>query len=65
LESNDIYTGLLKAIIFGVMIATASCYHGFTAQGGAEGVGRATTKAVVLSSLLILISNYFITAFLF
>jgi phospholipid/cholesterol/gamma-HCH transport system permease protein len=65
LELNDVYTGLLKAIIFGVMIATASCYHGFTAQGGAEGVGRATTKAVVLSSLLILISNYFITALLF
>lgn len=65
LELNDIYTGLLKAIVFGVMIATASCYQGFTAQGGAEGVGRATTKAVVLSSLLILISNYFITAFLF
>jgi phospholipid/cholesterol/gamma-HCH transport system permease protein len=65
LELNDIYTGLLKAIVFGVMIATASCYQGFTAQGGAEGVGRATTKAVVLSSLLILISNYFITACLF
>jgi phospholipid/cholesterol/gamma-HCH transport system permease protein len=65
LEFNDLYSGLLKAIFFGMIMATISCYHGFSAQGGAEGVGRATTKAVVLSSLAILISNYFITAFLF
>ena len=65
LEFNDLYSGLLKAIFFGIIIATISCYQGFSAQGGAEGVGRATTKAVVLSSLAILISNYFITVFLF
>jgi phospholipid/cholesterol/gamma-HCH transport system permease protein len=65
LEWNDLYSGLLKAIFFGIIIATISCYQGFSAQGGAEGVGRATTKAVVLSSLAILISNYFITVFLF
>jgi phospholipid/cholesterol/gamma-HCH transport system permease protein len=65
LEFNDLYSGLLKAIFFGMIMATVSCYQGFSAQGGAEGVGRATTKAVVLSSLAILISNYFITAFLF
>jgi phospholipid/cholesterol/gamma-HCH transport system permease protein len=65
LEVNDLYSGLLKAIVFGMIIATVSCYQGFYTQGGAEGVGRATTKAVVLSSLTILISNYFITAFLF
>jgi phospholipid/cholesterol/gamma-HCH transport system permease protein len=65
LELNDLFTGLLKAIFFGMIIATISCYQGFSADGGAEGVGRATTKAVVLSSLTILISNYFITAFLF
>jgi phospholipid/cholesterol/gamma-HCH transport system permease protein len=65
LELNDLYSGLLKAVIFGMIIATVSCYEGFTAQGGAEGVGRATTKAVVHSSLTILISNYFITIFLF
>jgi phospholipid/cholesterol/gamma-HCH transport system permease protein len=65
LEFNDLYSGLLKAIFFGMIVATISCYQGFSAQGGAEGVGRATTKAVVISSLTILISNYFITVFLF
>jgi phospholipid/cholesterol/gamma-HCH transport system permease protein len=65
LEFNDLYSGLLKALVFGMIIATISCYQGFSAEGGAEGVGRATTKAVVVSSLTILISNYFITAFLF
>jgi phospholipid/cholesterol/gamma-HCH transport system permease protein len=65
LEFNDLYSGLLKAVIFGMIIATISCYQGFSTEGGAEGVGRATTKAVVISSLTILISNYFITVFLF
>jgi phospholipid/cholesterol/gamma-HCH transport system permease protein len=65
LELNDIYSGLLKACVFGMIMATISCYQGFYTEGGAEGVGKATTKAVVLSCLLILISNYFITALLF
>ncbi len=65
LELNDIYSGLLKACVFGMIIATIGCYQGFYTEGGAEGVGKATTKAVVLSCLLILISNYFITALLF
>ena len=65
LEFNDLYSGLLKSIFFGMILAIISCYQGFSAQGGAEGVGRATTKAVVFSSLTILISNYFITAVLF
>lgn len=65
LEFNDIYSGLLKACVFGIIIATISCQQGFYTQGGAEGVGRATTKAVVLSCLLILIFNYIITALLF
>lgn len=65
LELNDIYSGLLKACVFGMIMATISCYEGFYTEGGAEGVGKATTKAVVLSCLLILISNYFITALLF
>lgn len=65
LELNDIYSGLLKACVFGMIMATISCYQGFYTEGGAEGVGKSTTKAVVLSSLLILISNYFITALLF
>jgi phospholipid/cholesterol/gamma-HCH transport system permease protein len=65
LELNDLYCGIIKAFIFGMILATISCYQGFSTQGGAEGVGRATTKAVVISSLTILISNYFITIFLF
>lgn len=65
LEPNDIWGGLLKAMVFGTIIATISCYRGFNAQGGAEGVGRATTGAVVAAEMLILISDYFLTAFLF
>lgn len=65
LEFNDIYSGLLKACVFGIIIAIISCYQGFYTQGGAEGVGRATTKAVVISCLLILVFNYIITALLF
>lgn len=65
LEYDDIYGGLLKAFVFGIIIATVSCYKGFNTQGGAEGVGKATTGAVVISSMLILISDYFLTAMLF
>ena len=65
LEFNDLYSGLLKAIFFGMIMATICCYQGFSTQGGAEGVGKATTKAVVLSSLTILVSNYLITVILF
>lgn len=65
LEFSDLYSGLLKAMIFGMIVAIISCYYGFSTEGGAEGVGRATTKAVVMSSMTILISNYFITALLF
>ncbi|MBI5038372.1 MAG: ABC transporter permease [Nitrospirae bacterium] len=64
-ELNDIYGGLLKAGVFGIIISTVSCYKGFYTQGGAEGVGKATTGAVVLSMMLILISNYFLAALLF
>ncbi len=62
---EDIYIGLLKAAIFGMIIATIGCYQGINARGGAEGVGKATTNAVVIASLLILIANYFVTALLF
>jgi phospholipid/cholesterol/gamma-HCH transport system permease protein len=65
LDLEDFYTGLLKSVIFGMIIAIVGCYQGFHTQGGAEGVGKATTKAVVMSSLLILIANYFITALFF
>lgn len=62
---NDVYSGVIKASVFGGIIAIVGCYEGFAARGGAEGVGRATTRAVVISSMLILISDYFLTALLF
>ena len=65
LDLDDIYFGLLKAGIFGMIIATIGCYQGINTRGGAEGVGKATTNAVVISSLLILVANYFVTALLF
>jgi phospholipid/cholesterol/gamma-HCH transport system permease protein len=65
LEFDDIFGGLIKAFVFGTIIATISCYKGFNTEGGAEGVGKATTGAVVISSMLILISDYFLTSMLF
>lgn len=65
LDLEDVYVGLLKACIFGMIIAIIGCYQGMNTRGGAEGVGKATTNAVVISSLLILIANYFTTALLF
>ena len=65
LDLEDVYVGLLKACIFGMIIATIGCYQGMNTRGGAEGVGKATTNAVVIGSLLILIANYFTTALLF
>lgn len=57
---DDIWTGLLKALVFGAIIGTVSCYKGFYTGGGARGVGRATTSSVVVSSVCILVSNFFI-----
>ena len=58
----DLTQGLIKALVFGIIISIVSCYFGFNASGGAEGVGRATTISVVTASTLILTSTYFITA---
>jgi phospholipid/cholesterol/gamma-HCH transport system permease protein len=60
-ELNDLFGGLLKAAVFGLVIAIVGCYRGFTTEGGAEGVGRATTGAVVNAIMCILVSNYFLT----
>lgn len=62
---RDIFGGLLKALIFGGIIATMGCYHGFKAKGGAEGVGRAATRAVVSSCFLILVFDYLIANWVF
>lgn len=61
---DDIYAGLIKAVAFGLIIGTVACYKGFYTVGGAAGVGRATTTAVVVSSVAILIANYFIALML-
>jgi phospholipid/cholesterol/gamma-HCH transport system permease protein len=65
LELNDIYSGLVKAAFFGLVLSVVGCYKGFNTTGGAEGVGRATTQAVVISSITILVSDYFLTAIMF
>jgi phospholipid/cholesterol/gamma-HCH transport system permease protein len=62
---QDIYSGIFKAVIFGVIITVVGCYKGFYAEGGAHGVGSATTGAVVMSYMLIIISNYIMTALFF
>jgi phospholipid/cholesterol/gamma-HCH transport system permease protein len=62
---RDVFGGLLKSAVFGMIIATMGCYHGFTTGGGAEGVGRATTRAVVASSLLILVCDYLVATTIF
>ncbi len=56
---ESVFTGIVKAFIFGGIISTISCYKGMSCGEGAEGVGRATTEAVVFSSISILISNFF------
>ena len=56
----DILAGLIKAVFFGMIIATIGCYQGLTARGGAEGVGKATRGAVVASCIMILIANFFL-----
>lgn len=65
LEPMDVISGLVKAAVFGFIIALMGCYQGYNSEGGAEGVGRATTKAVVSASVLILFSNYVVTEFFF
>jgi phospholipid/cholesterol/gamma-HCH transport system permease protein len=57
----DVVTGLVKAAVFGFLLTLMGCFHGFTSRGGAQGVGRATTNAVVSSAILIFASNYVLT----
>jgi phospholipid/cholesterol/gamma-HCH transport system permease protein len=65
LETIDVVSGLVKAAVFGFTITLMGCYHGYHSRGGAEGVGTATTNAVVSASILILTFNYFITEMFF
>lgn len=65
LQTLDVMTGVVKACVFGLIISVMGCYHGYRSKGGAQGVGEATTNAVVSSSILILIFNYLITEMFF
>jgi phospholipid/cholesterol/gamma-HCH transport system permease protein len=61
LEFSDIAQGLSKPLVFGFIVSTVGCYQGLSVRGGTQGVGRATTQAVVVASVLILVSNFFLT----
>ena len=65
LEFEDVFSGLVKAAVFGFLVALMGCYNGFNSRGGAQGVGAATTNAVVSASILILTFNYVITELFF
>lgn len=60
-ENKDLYVGLLKAFVFGVVIATTACHQGFVASEGAVGVGQATRRTVIISFLVILVLGYMLT----
>jgi phospholipid/cholesterol/gamma-HCH transport system permease protein len=65
LEFTDVVSGLVKASVFGFIITLMGCYHGYNSKGGAQGVGMATTNAVVSASILILCSDYILTEIFF
>lgn len=65
LETVDVVSGLVKAAVFGFVVALMGCYFGYNSKGGARGVGQATTNAVVAASIVILVSNYLITGIFF
>ncbi|WP_417318095.1 MlaE family ABC transporter permease [Emcibacter sp.] len=65
LEATDIRASLTKGAVFGFVISLMGCYHGFNSRGGAQGVGVATTNAVVSACMLILLTNYIVTEMFF
>ncbi len=65
LQTMDVVSGLVKAAVFGFLIALLGCYQGYRSRGGAEGVGSATTAAVVAASILILAFDYVLTELFF
>lgn len=64
-ELSDITNGLIKSAVFGLILSWVGCYRGYNTRGGARGIGLATTQSVVISSIMILIANYFLTVLLF
>ncbi|MGA2089075.1 MAG: ABC transporter permease [Stellaceae bacterium] len=65
LQTDDVVSGLIKSAVFGFIIALMGCYHGYNSRGGAQGVGAATTHAVVSASVMILMFDYILSALLF
>jgi len=65
LQMNDIWSGVIKSAAFGLILTLTGCVRGYYTTGGAEGVGRSTTQAVVSASLIILLSDFFLTKLLF
>jgi phospholipid/cholesterol/gamma-HCH transport system permease protein len=65
LQTQDVVSGLIKAAVFGFLIALMGCFNGYRSKGGAQGVGSATTSAVVSASILILALDYVLTQVLF
>jgi phospholipid/cholesterol/gamma-HCH transport system permease protein len=65
MDLNDVFSGLVKAAVFGFLLAAIGCQQGFYTSGGAEGVGRSTTSAVVVASIAILVADFFLTRLLF
>jgi len=65
MDYDDVTSGLIKAAVFGLIVAIVGCQKGYYTRGGAEGVGRSTTRAVVLASIAILISDFFLTKILY
>jgi phospholipid/cholesterol/gamma-HCH transport system permease protein len=65
LQTIDVVSGLVKAAAFGFIIALMGCYNGYHSKGGAQGVGAATTHAVVSASIMILMINYLLTGLFF
>jgi phospholipid/cholesterol/gamma-HCH transport system permease protein len=65
MATQDVVSGLIKSAVFGGIIVLMGCYHGYRSRGGAEGVGTATTSAVVSASVLILATDYLLTQLFF
>lgn len=65
LEMSDIFNGLFKSVVFALLLSLIGCYKGYYTKGGARGVGKATTEAVVLACVVIFIADYVLTSFLF
>jgi len=61
LEFSDLMQGFSKSLVFGFILSTVGCFQGLNVRGGTQGVGRATTQAVVVSCVIILVSNFFLT----